>query len=138
MFSKKKDKLRPRFSPDAGGLRGALSWRVVVEDHGRNGPNGGGSNRRGAPTTAAMMTLHHQYQKLPPPAELEAFLAVSPDSVVVLQDNVHHDVLFIAATKSVIGWTAATNSIRIYFHQGEALILHSKVRTIKVILRPIY
>ena len=30
------------------------------------------------------------------------------------------------ATKAVIGWTALQNSIRIYFHQGEAIILHSK------------
>lgn len=44
-----------------------------------------------------------------------------------MQDNIHHDVLFIAATRSVIGWTAAAHSIRVYFHQGEALILHSKV-----------
>ena len=33
---------------------------------------------------------------------------------------------FILATKAVIGWTALQNSIRIYFHQGEAIILHSK------------
>ena len=43
-----------------------------------------------------------------------------------MQDNIHHDVMFIAATRSVIGWTAAAHSIRVYFHQGEALILHSK------------
>lgn len=30
--TKKKDKGRPRFSPDTSGLRGALSWRVVAED----------------------------------------------------------------------------------------------------------
>ena len=47
--------------------------------------------------------------------------------ISLLQDNIHHDVLFIAATRSVIGWTAAAHSIRVYFHQGEALILHSKV-----------
>jgi len=33
LFStKKKDKGRPRFSPDTSGLRGAVSWRVVAED----------------------------------------------------------------------------------------------------------
>lgn len=58
--------------------------------------------------------------------ELEAFFAVSPDTIVVMQDNCHHDVLFITSTKAVIGWTAQPNSIRVYFHQGEALILHSK------------
>ena len=36
-------------------------------------------------------------------------------------------ILFLpSATKAVIGWTALQNSIRIYFHQGEAIILHSK------------
>ena len=51
------------------------------------------------------------------PTEVEAFLAVSPDSLLVVQDNSHHDVLFITANKAVIGWTAAHTSIRIYFHQ---------------------
>ena len=55
-----------------------------------------------------------------------------------LQDNIHHDVLFIAATRSVIGWTAAAHSIRVYFHQGEALILHSKVCAYTNILIYIY
>ena len=51
------------------------------------------------------------------PTEVEAFLAVSPDSLLVVQDNSHHDVLFITANQAVIGWTAAQASIRIYFHQ---------------------
>ena len=51
IFGKKKDKLRPRFTPDAHGLRGALSWRVVIEDHGAaaassGGSSGGGGTRR--------------------------------------------------------------------------------------------
>ena len=30
--AKKKDKTKPRFTPDCAGLKGALSWRVVAED----------------------------------------------------------------------------------------------------------
>ncbi|CAF2740676.1 Signal-induced proliferation-associated 1-like protein 3,Signal-induced proliferation-associated 1-like protein 1,Signal-induced proliferation-associated protein 1,Signal-induced proliferation-associated 1-like protein 2 [Lepeophtheirus salmonis] len=91
---KKKDKLKPRFSPDAS-LRGALSWRVVAED-----------------------CLTRQ--------EVYAFVAISADSIILVLDNVHRDVMFVTTTRSILGWTALANSIRIYFHQGEALILHSK------------
>ena len=93
--TKRKDKLRPRFSPDTAGLRGALSWRVVAEDCSSK-------------------------------TEVEAFVGISSDSLVLIQDNLHTDILFATATKSIIGWTAFANSIRIYFHMGEALVLHSK------------
>ena len=83
--SKRKDKLRPRFSPDSCGLGGALSWRVVAEDCSSK-------------------------------TEVEAFIGISPDSVIVVQDNCHHDTLFLTASKSIIGWSALPNSIRIYFH----------------------
>lgn len=60
------------------------------------------------------------------PTEVEAFLAISPDTMLIVQDNYHHDVLFITSTKTIIGWTLSQSFIRIYFHQGEALIIHSK------------
>ena len=44
-------------------------------------------------------------------------MGISPDSLVLIQDNLNHDTLFLTSTKSVIGWTALPNSIRIYFHQ---------------------
>jgi hypothetical protein len=50
--------------------------------------------------------------------QVEAFLGISPDSIVLVQDNLHRDILFLTATKSVIGWTALQNSIRIFFHQA--------------------
>ncbi len=101
--ARKKDKVKPRFSPDCSGLKGSLSWRVVAEDC--SGPH---------------TTLRSHSR------EVDAILGISPDSVILTQENLHHDVLFLTATKSVIGWTALQNSIRIYFHQGEAIILHSK------------
>jgi len=58
--------------------------------------------------------------------QMEAYLAVSSDSLVVIQDNNHHDILFVAPCKSILGWTATHNSIRIFYHQGECVILHSK------------
>ena len=133
LFGKKKDKTRPRFTPDMSSLRGALSWRVVVENC---------SNNRGAVNGHQhQLQLHHHHphqvghrfggssvggQAKALNAEVEAYVAVSPDSLVIVQDNYHHDVLYITSTKAVIGWTASQNSIRIYVHQGEALVIHSK------------
>ena len=50
IFGKKKDKLRPRFTPDAHGLRGGLSWRVVIEDHGGAAQAAASSNSSGNDT----------------------------------------------------------------------------------------
>ena len=44
-------------------------------------------------------------------------MGISPDSLVLIQDNLNHDILFLTSTRAVIGWTALQNSIRIYFHQ---------------------
>ena len=96
--SRKKDKSRPRFTPDCAGLRGALSWRVVAED-----------------CSGVHTTIRSQSR------EVDAILGISPDSLVLIQDNLNHDMLFLTSIKAVIGWTALQNSIRIYFHQGKVL-----------------
>ena len=101
--SRKKEKTKPRFTPDCAGLKGSLSWRVVAED-----------------CSGVHTTIRSQSK------EVDAILGISPDSIVLIQDNTHHDNLFLTATTSVVGWTALQNSIRIYYHQGEAIILHSK------------
>ncbi|TRY78915.1 hypothetical protein TCAL_10580, partial [Tigriopus californicus] len=123
LFGKKKDKSRARFLPEAAGLRGALSWRVVVEDYGSSTKTKSRSN---------MVTSNQNYSSskgtVALPVEIEALVAISPDSILVIQESHQHEVLFITAAKSVLGWTVTPNSIRIYFHQGEALILHSKDR----------
>ena len=49
--------------------------------------------------------------------QMEAFVAVSSDTLVIIQDNTHRDQLFIAPCKSVLGWSATNNSIRIFYHQ---------------------
>ena len=53
--------------------------------------------------------------------EVDAFFGISPDSLIVIQDNAHNDTLFLTATKSVIGWKAQQTSIRIYFHMVSVL-----------------
>ena len=116
--TKRKDKLRPRFSPDTSGLQGALSWRVVVEDCSTRSPSNMGNLRGGGLMTRSVAHT----------SEVDAFIGISSDSLLLVQDNgPRHDVLFVVSTKSIIGWTIIRqSSIRIYFHQGEALILHSK------------
>jgi hypothetical protein len=54
-------------------------------------------------------------------SQVEAYLGISPDTIVLVQDNLHRDILFLTATKSVIGWTALQNSIRIFFHQVKVI-----------------
>ena len=104
IFGKKKDKLRPRFTPDAHGLRGGLSWRVVIEDHGgaasasSTSSGGGGVRRTSAPavmatSSSAAGVFPLAASRLPPPpqhSEHDAFLAISPDSVLVVQASVMH------------------------------------------------
>ena len=57
-------------------------------------------------------------------------MGISPDSLVLIQDNLNHDTLFLTSTKSVIGWTALPNSIRIYFHQVKSYFHFHIVLTI--------
>ena len=116
--TKRKDKMRPRFSPDTSGLQGALSWRVVVEDCSTRLPTETGNLRGGGLMTRSVAHT----------SEVDAFIGISSDSLLLVQDNgPRHDILFVVSTKSIIGWTIIRqSSIRIYFHQGEALILHSK------------
>ena len=78
--AKKKDKTKPRFTPDCAGLKGALSWRVVAED------------------CSSVQTTIRSHSR-----EVDAVLGISPDSIILIQDNVHHDILFLTATKAVIG-----------------------------------
>ena len=70
--AKKKDKTKPRFTPDCAGLKGALSWRVVAED------------------CSSVQTTVRSHSR-----EVDAVLGISPDSIILIQDNAHHDVLFL-------------------------------------------
>ena len=52
-------------------------------------------------------------------SEVDAFIGISPDTLLLVQDNgPRHDILFVVAANSIIGWTVIRqNSIRVYFHQ---------------------
>ncbi|XP_060834586.1 signal-induced proliferation-associated 1-like protein 1 [Rhopalosiphum padi] len=89
--SKKKERWRPRFQPDAS-QRGAICWQVVLEEG--NGVIGG-----------------------------HCLLAISSDSMVLVEEN-NHDILLVIPCKSILGWTTQTNSLRIYYHEGECVTLH--------------
>merc|ERR1719150_627443 len=58
--------------------------------------------------------------------QIESFIAISSDTLVIIQDNPHRDMLFICPCKSVLGWSTTNNSIRIFYHQGECAIVHIK------------
>ena len=83
---------------------GALSWRVVAED------------------CSGVHTTIRSHSR-----EVDAIMGISPDSLVLIQDNLNHDTLFLTSTKSVIGWTALPNSIRIYFHQVKSYFHYHNV-----------
>jgi len=74
--SKKKERWRPRFQPDAS-QRGAICWQVVLEEG--NGVIGG-----------------------------HCLLAISSDSMVLVEEN-NHDILLVIPCKSILGWTTQTN-----------------------------
>ncbi|KAL1121932.1 hypothetical protein AAG570_003340 [Ranatra chinensis] len=58
-------------------------------------------------------------------AFVECFLAVSSDSIVLIEEATR-EVVFVTPCKSVLGWTTNTNSLRIYYHQGECITVHMR------------
>lgn len=74
--SKKKERWRPRFQPDAS-QRGAICWQVVLEEG--NGVIAG-----------------------------HCLLAISSDSMVLVEEN-NHDIILVIPCKSILGWTTQTN-----------------------------
>ncbi|XP_013415008.1 signal-induced proliferation-associated 1-like protein 2 isoform X2 [Lingula anatina] len=55
-------------------------------------------------------------------SNINCFLAIAPDSVVVIEEE-SKDVVFTIPSKSVIGWTTGTDSIRIYYDHGECVLV---------------
>ncbi|XP_017773762.1 PREDICTED: signal-induced proliferation-associated 1-like protein 2 isoform X2 [Nicrophorus vespilloides] len=93
IFSKKKEKIRPRFLPDAS-QRGAILWQVLLDDSGQS-------------------------------QQIECFLGISADTLVLIEEQ-SRQIVFVSPCKSILGWSPQTNSLRIYHHQGECLIIHIK------------
>lgn len=91
--SKKKDKIRPRFIPDAC-QRGAILWQVLLDDSGQS-------------------------------QQIECFLGISTDTFVLVEEQ-SKQIVFVTPCKSVLGWAAQTNSLRVYHHQGECVTIHMR------------
>ncbi|KAJ4443510.1 hypothetical protein ANN_05182 [Periplaneta americana] len=91
--SKKKERVRPRFLPDAL-QRGAISWQVVLDDSGQ----------------AALV---------------DCYLGISTDTLVLIEER-SREIVFVMPCKAILGWSAQTNSLRIYHHQGECTTLHMR------------
>ncbi|XP_043243340.1 signal-induced proliferation-associated 1-like protein 2 [Amphibalanus amphitrite] len=88
--SRKKDRPRPRFRPDAV-QRGAICWQVVADEQ---------SSVR----------------------QVDCVLGISADSVVLIEERTDR-LLFAAPAASVLGWTLQGTSLRVYYHQGECVVL---------------
>ncbi|CAH1396747.1 unnamed protein product [Nezara viridula] len=56
---------------------------------------------------------------------VDSFLAISSDSIVVIEEATR-EIIFVTPTKSVLGWSTNTNSLRLYYHQGECVTLHMR------------
>ncbi|XP_014259689.1 signal-induced proliferation-associated 1-like protein 1 isoform X2 [Cimex lectularius] len=91
--SKKKDRWRPRFLPDAT-QNGAMCWQVMLDDFNESGL-------------------------------VDCFLAISSDSFVLIEET-SREVIFVTPCKAILGWSTNTNSLRLYFHQGECVTFHMK------------
>ncbi|XP_073979531.1 uncharacterized protein [Rhodnius prolixus] len=57
--------------------------------------------------------------------QLDAFLAISADSIVIIEEATR-EIVFVTSCKSVLGWSANANSLRLYFHQGECITFHMR------------
>ncbi|CAL4075107.1 unnamed protein product, partial [Meganyctiphanes norvegica] len=60
---------------------------------------------------------------------VECVLGISYDSIVVVEES-SASVIFAAPCRSVIGWTTKpSQGLRIFYHQGECLLIHLRVGT---------
>lgn len=52
-------------------------------------------------------------------------LGISCDTIVLLEEGIN-EVVFSCPTSSVLGWTSQSNSLKMYHHQGECVVIHLK------------
>ncbi|XP_013794291.1 signal-induced proliferation-associated 1-like protein 2 [Limulus polyphemus] len=55
----------------------------------------------------------------------DCLLGISIDTVVLIEEN-SKEVIFTCPCSSVIGWSSHTSSLKIFYHQGECLVLNTK------------
>ncbi|XP_046611534.1 signal-induced proliferation-associated 1-like protein 1 isoform X1 [Neodiprion virginianus] len=53
----------------------------------------------------------------------DCYLGISVDTIVLIEEH-SRQVVFVAACVSILGWHAQTNSLRLYYHQGECVTIH--------------
>ncbi|XP_076654822.1 signal-induced proliferation-associated 1-like protein 2 isoform X2 [Halictus rubicundus] len=53
----------------------------------------------------------------------DCYLGISVDTIVLIEEH-SRQVVFVAPCASVLGWHAQTNSLRLYYHQGECITIH--------------
>lgn len=87
--SRKKERLKPKFYPDAV-QAGAICWQVSVDDF----SGGGGSVR-----------------------QTDSLLGISGDSLVLVEESTK-ECIWAVSCKAILGWTSSTSSIKLYYHQG--------------------
>ncbi len=87
--SRKKERLKPKFFPDAV-QAGAICWQVSVDDF----SGGGGSVR-----------------------QTDSLLGISGDSLVLVEESTK-ECIWAVSCKAILGWTSSTSSIKLYYHQG--------------------
>lgn len=56
---------------------------------------------------------------------VECFLGISSDTLVLIEE-LTKQIVFVSPCKSILGWSAQTNSLRIYHHQGECITIHMR------------
>ncbi|XP_076173830.1 signal-induced proliferation-associated 1-like protein 2 isoform X2 [Ptiloglossa arizonensis] len=53
----------------------------------------------------------------------DCYLGISVDTVVLIEEH-SRQIVFVTPCASVLGWHAQTNSLRLYYHQGECITIH--------------
>ncbi|XP_054262184.1 signal-induced proliferation-associated 1-like protein 1 isoform X2 [Macrosteles quadrilineatus] len=56
---------------------------------------------------------------------VDCILAVSADTLLLVEEG-SREIVFVTPCKSVLGWTTNTNSLRVYYHQGECMTVHMR------------
>ncbi|KAF4522715.1 hypothetical protein B566_EDAN012732 [Ephemera danica] len=56
-------------------------------------------------------------------SKVECLLAISADTLVLIEEQ-SREIVFVSPCRSILGWSANANSLRVYYHQGECVTLH--------------
>uniref|UniRef100_A0ABD2X543 Rap-GAP domain-containing protein n=1 Tax=Trichogramma kaykai TaxID=54128 RepID=A0ABD2X543_9HYME len=53
----------------------------------------------------------------------DCYLGISVDTIVLVEEH-SRQIVFVSPCVNVLGWHAQTNSLRLYYHQGECITIH--------------